>query len=72
MVFGHSPDDNKMRICLPSGAKTTLLGAARATIGCRWGLISHCWWLEGRSTGSRLSVTSAFFFLVFFSCKKEI
>ncbi|KAF7331679.1 hypothetical protein MKEN_00047600 [Mycena kentingensis (nom. inval.)] len=32
-VIGHSPDDNKTRIRLPSGAKKTVSGAARATIG---------------------------------------
>ncbi|KAJ7720433.1 translation protein SH3-like domain-containing protein [Mycena metata] len=32
-VIGHSPDDNKTRIWLPSGAKKTVSGGARATIG---------------------------------------
>ncbi|KAJ7895959.1 translation protein SH3-like domain-containing protein [Mycena olivaceomarginata] len=32
-VIGHSPDDNKTRIRLPSGAKKTVSGGARATIG---------------------------------------
>jgi large subunit ribosomal protein L8e len=32
-VIGHSPDDNKTRIRLPSGAKKTVSGSARATIG---------------------------------------
>ncbi|KAF7330806.1 Ribosomal protein L2 [Mycena venus] len=32
-VIGHSPDDNKTRIRLPSGAKKTVSGTARATIG---------------------------------------
>lgn len=32
-VIGHSPEDNKTRIRLPSGAKKTVSGAARATVG---------------------------------------
>lgn len=32
-VIGHSPDDNKTRIRLPSGAKKTVAGGARATVG---------------------------------------
>jgi len=32
-VIGHSPDDNKTRIRLPSGAKKTVSGSARATVG---------------------------------------
>jgi len=32
-VIGHSPDDNKTRIRLPSGSKKTVSGSARATIG---------------------------------------
>ncbi|KAJ7038452.1 translation protein SH3-like domain-containing protein, partial [Mycena alexandri] len=32
-VIGHSPDDNKTRIRLPSGAKKTVSGGARATVG---------------------------------------
>lgn len=32
-VIGHSPDENKTRIRLPSGAKKTIAGGARATIG---------------------------------------
>ena len=32
-VIGHSPDDNKARIRLPSGAKKTVSGNSRATIG---------------------------------------
>ena len=32
-VIGHSPDDNKTRIRLPSGAKKTVAGDARATVG---------------------------------------
>jgi len=32
-IIGHSPDDNKTRIRLPSGAKKTIAGGARATIG---------------------------------------
>jgi len=32
-VIGHSPEDNKTRIRLPSGAKKTVPGGARATIG---------------------------------------
>lgn len=32
-VIGHSPDDNKTRIRLPSGAKKTINGNARATVG---------------------------------------
>jgi ribosomal protein L2 len=32
-VIGHSPEDNKTRIRLPSGAKKTVSGSARATIG---------------------------------------
>jgi len=32
-IIGHSPDDNKTRIRLPSGAKKTILGNARASIG---------------------------------------
>lgn len=32
-VIGHSPDENKTRVRLPSGAKKTISGSARATIG---------------------------------------
>ena len=32
-IIGHSPEDNKTRIRLPSGAKKTVPGGARATIG---------------------------------------
>lgn len=32
-IIGHSPDDNKTRIRLPSGAKKTVAGGARATVG---------------------------------------
>lgn len=32
-VIGHSPEDNKTRIRLPSGAKKTVSGSCRATIG---------------------------------------
>ena len=32
-VIGHSPDEDKTRIRLPSGAKKTISGGARATIG---------------------------------------
>ena len=32
-IIGHSADDNKTRIRLPSGAKKTVSGSARATIG---------------------------------------
>lgn len=32
-VIGHSPEDNKTRIRLPSGAKKTVSGNARATVG---------------------------------------
>lgn len=32
-IIGHSPDDNKTRIRLPSGAKKTISGSARATVG---------------------------------------
>lgn len=32
-VIGHSPEENKTRIRLPSGAKKTISGGARATIG---------------------------------------
>ena len=32
-IIGHSPDDNKTRIRLPSGAKKTVSGSARATVG---------------------------------------
>jgi len=32
-VIGHSPEDNKTRIRLPSGAKKMVPGGARATIG---------------------------------------
>ena len=32
-IIGHSPDDNKTRIRLPSGSKKTVSGASRATIG---------------------------------------
>ncbi|THH04334.1 hypothetical protein EW146_g10203, partial [Bondarzewia mesenterica] len=32
-VIGHSPEENKTRIRLPSGAKKTVNGGARATIG---------------------------------------
>ena len=32
-VIGHSPDENKTRIRLPSGAKKTVSGSCRATIG---------------------------------------
>jgi large subunit ribosomal protein L8e len=32
-VIGHSPDENKTRIRLPSGSKKTVLGNARATVG---------------------------------------
>ena len=32
-IIGHSPEDNKTRLRLPSGAKKTVQGNARATIG---------------------------------------
>ena len=32
-IIGHAPDENKTRIRLPSGAKKTISGSARATIG---------------------------------------
>jgi large subunit ribosomal protein L8e len=32
-IIGHSPDENKTRIRLPSGAKMTVSGSARATVG---------------------------------------
>ncbi|EIW82163.1 ribosomal protein L2 [Coniophora puteana RWD-64-598 SS2] len=32
-IIGHSPEDNKTRIRLPSGAKKTVSGSARASIG---------------------------------------
>ena len=32
-VIGHSPDENKTRIRLPSGAKKTISGSCRATVG---------------------------------------
>src|ERR1700733_6549022 len=32
-VIGHQPDENKTRVRLPSGAKKTISGAARASIG---------------------------------------
>ena len=32
-VIGHSPDENKTRVRLPSGAKKTVSGSCRATIG---------------------------------------
>ncbi|CDZ98675.1 60s ribosomal protein l2 l8 [Phaffia rhodozyma] len=32
-VIGHSPDENKTRLRLPSGAKKTVSGSARATVG---------------------------------------
>ena len=32
-IIGHSPDENKTRIRLPSGAKKTVSGSARATVG---------------------------------------
>ena len=32
-VIGHSPEEDKTRIRLPSGAKKTISGSARATIG---------------------------------------
>lgn len=32
-VIGHSPEDNKTRIRLPSGAKKTVAGTCRATVG---------------------------------------
>ncbi|OBZ71794.1 60S ribosomal protein L8 [Grifola frondosa] len=32
-VIGHSPDENKTRVRLPSGAKKTIPGGCRATIG---------------------------------------
>lgn len=32
-VIGHSEEENKTRIRLPSGAKKTVSGSARATIG---------------------------------------
>jgi len=32
-IIGHSPEENKTRIRLPSGAKKTVSGDARATIG---------------------------------------
>ena len=32
-IIGHSTDDNKTRIRLPSGAKKTVSGSARATVG---------------------------------------
>jgi len=32
-IIGHNPDENKTRIRLPSGAKKTIAGSARGTIG---------------------------------------
>ena len=32
-MIGHSPDENKTRIRLPSGAKKTISGSCRATVG---------------------------------------
>jgi large subunit ribosomal protein L8e len=32
-IIGHSPEDNKTRIRLPSGSKKTVSGSARATVG---------------------------------------
>ena len=32
-VIGHSPDENKTRIRLPSGSKKTVSGSCRATVG---------------------------------------
>lgn len=32
-IIGHSPDENITRLRLPSGAKKTIAGGARATIG---------------------------------------
>ncbi|KAH8985824.1 60S ribosomal protein L2/L8 [Lactarius hatsudake] len=32
-IIGHSPDENKTRIRLPSGSKKTVSGSARATVG---------------------------------------
>ena len=32
-IIGHSPEDNKTRIRLPSGAKKTVSGSARASVG---------------------------------------
>ncbi|PAV20548.1 60S ribosomal L2 L8 [Pyrrhoderma noxium] len=32
-VIGHSPEENKTRLRLPSGAKKTVSGSARATVG---------------------------------------
>ena len=32
-IIGHSPEDNKTRIRLPSGSKKTVSGGARATVG---------------------------------------
>jgi large subunit ribosomal protein L8e len=32
-IIGHTPEDNKTRIRLPSGAKKTVSGNARATVG---------------------------------------
>jgi len=32
-VIGHSPEDDKTRIRLPSGAKKTVSGRSRATVG---------------------------------------
>jgi len=32
-VIGHSPDDDKTRIRLPSGSKKTIVSGARATVG---------------------------------------
>ena len=32
-IIGHTPEDNKCRIRLPSGAKKTISGDSRATIG---------------------------------------
>ncbi|KAG6328206.1 hypothetical protein ID866_10883, partial [Astraeus odoratus] len=32
-IIGYSPEDNKTRIHLPSGAKKTISGSARVTVG---------------------------------------
>jgi large subunit ribosomal protein L8e len=32
-IIGHTPDDNKYHIRLPSGAKKTISGGAHVTIG---------------------------------------
>lgn len=32
-VIGHSPEENKTRIRLPSGSKKTVSGSCRATVG---------------------------------------